>query len=63
MAREFAAERVQWGAPVGKHEAVAQMIGEIASHSFAMDAMAEVSSALADAGNTDIRLEAAMAKM
>ncbi len=63
VARDFAAERVQWGAPVGEHDAVAQMIGEIASHSFAMDAMAEVSSALADDENTDIRLEAAMAKM
>ncbi|NIP78533.1 MAG: acyl-CoA dehydrogenase [Gemmatimonadetes bacterium] len=63
VAREFAAERVQWGAPVGKHDAVAQMLGEIASHSFAMDAVAEVASALADAENYDIRLEAAMAKM
>ncbi len=63
VARDFAAERVQWGAPVGQHDAVAQMIGEIASHSFAMDAVAEVSSALADDENTDIRLEAAMAKM
>ncbi len=63
VAREFAAERVQWGAPVGKHDAVAQMLGEIASHSFAMDAVAEVASALADDENTDIRLEAAMAKM
>lgn len=63
VAREFAADRVQWGAPVGKHDAVAQMLGEIASHSFAMDAVGEVSSALADDENTDIRLEAAMAKM
>jgi alkylation response protein AidB-like acyl-CoA dehydrogenase len=63
VAREFAAERIQWGAPVGKHDAVAQMLGEIASHSFAMEAVAEVSSALADTEDYDIRLEAAMAKM
>jgi alkylation response protein AidB-like acyl-CoA dehydrogenase len=63
VAREFAAERVQWGAAVGKHDAVAQMLGEIASHSFAMEAVAEVASALADAEDYDIRLEAAMAKM
>ncbi|HSH45265.1 MAG TPA: acyl-CoA dehydrogenase family protein [Longimicrobiales bacterium] len=63
VARDFAAERVQWGAPVGKHDAVAQMIGEIAASSFAMEAVAEVSAALADAEDYDIRLEAALAKM
>ncbi|MBW3554197.1 MAG: acyl-CoA dehydrogenase, partial [Gemmatimonadetes bacterium] len=63
VARDFAAERVQWGAPVGKHDAVAQMLGEIAASAFAMEAVAEVSAALADAEDYDIRLEAALAKM
>ena len=63
VAREFAAERVQWGVPIGKHDAVAQMLGEMASHTFAMDAMAEVSAMLADSEHYDIRLEAAIAKM
>lgn len=63
ISRKWAAERVQWGAPVGKHDAVAQMIGDMASKTFAIEAMAELSSALADQARNDIRLEAAMAKL
>ncbi len=63
FARRWAAERVQWGAPIGKHDAVAQKIGRMAADVFAMEAVSDLASLLADRGNADIRLEAAMAKM
>ncbi|HEX2093402.1 MAG TPA: acyl-CoA dehydrogenase family protein [Longimicrobiaceae bacterium] len=63
IARKWAAERVQWGAPIGKHDAVAQMLGAMAADAFAIESMAELSSVLADQARTDIRLEAAIAKL
>ncbi|MHB2021912.1 MAG: acyl-CoA dehydrogenase family protein [Mycobacteriales bacterium] len=63
IAREWSNERVQWGTPVGRHEAVAQKIAFIAGTAFGLEAVLEVSSRLADEKRNDIRIEAAIAKL
>lgn len=60
--RKWASVREQWGHPIGKHEAVANGLADMASTTFAMQAVSDASAAAADSGDLDIRLEAAAAK-
>lgn len=63
IAREWTRERVQWGRPVGEHEAISKKIAFIAATSYALEAMLDLSSSLADDERNDIRIEAALAKL
>ncbi len=63
MSRRWAGTRVQWGQPIGRHDAVAQILGDMAATAFALEAVARTAEAMADRHDRDIRLEAAVAKM
>jgi alkylation response protein AidB-like acyl-CoA dehydrogenase len=57
-------EREQWGAPIGKHAAVAGKLADMAADTFATEALVYYVASLVDADkNADIRIEAAMAKL
>ncbi|MGI5392455.1 acyl-CoA dehydrogenase family protein [Streptomyces sp. CA-251251] len=63
IAREWSAVREQWGKPVALHEAVGSKIAFIAATTFALEAVLDLSSQMADEDRNDIRIEAALAKL
>ncbi len=62
VVRKWGKSRVQWGQPVGKHEAIAQKIADMTCMTFAMESVSDIATAMSDQGY-DIRLEAAVSKM
>ncbi|MFD3483110.1 acyl-CoA dehydrogenase family protein [Streptomyces sp. NPDC058665] len=63
IAREWTAAREQWGKPVAHHEAVGEKISFIAATTFALEAVVDLASQMADEDRNDIRIEAALAKL
>lgn len=64
IAREWSAERIQWGVPIGRHAAIAEKLRRIAAHAFAMEAMLLTTSRIVDRDrHADIRLEASICKL
>jgi alkylation response protein AidB-like acyl-CoA dehydrogenase len=63
VAREWSAAREQWGKPIAGHEAVGSKIAFIAATTFALEAVLDLSSQMADEDRNDIRIEAALAKL
>ena len=62
ICRAWSNERVQWGRPVGKHEAVAQKLAGMAATTFAVESVTDLASRLSARKRYDIRMEAAAAK-
>ncbi|MFD9301113.1 acyl-CoA dehydrogenase family protein [Streptomyces sp. NPDC060048] len=63
IAREWSGVREQWGRPVARHEAVGAKISFIAATTFALEAVVDLASQMADDDRNDIRIEAALAKL
>ncbi|OIJ63304.1 acyl-CoA dehydrogenase family protein [Streptomyces mangrovisoli] len=63
VAREWSAAREQWGKPVAQHEAVGSKISFIAATTFALEAVTDLASQMADEDRNDIRIEGALAKL
>jgi hypothetical protein len=64
ISRAWAGERKQWGAPIGKHAAIAEKLARMAADTFAMESMTLLAASRVDRDkHADVRLEAALCKL
>jgi alkylation response protein AidB-like acyl-CoA dehydrogenase len=64
ISREWANQRVQWGATIGKHAAIAEKLARMAADTFAMESMTLLAASRVDRDkHADVRLEAALCKL
>ena len=62
ICQHWSNERASMGVTIGKHEAIATRVADMAATTFAMDSIADLANQMADRGGYDIRLEAACVK-
>ena len=62
ITRDWVATRRQWGCEIGKHEAIAAKVADMAADAFALESMVNLTSALVDE-KVDYRLESALCKL
>jgi alkylation response protein AidB-like acyl-CoA dehydrogenase len=60
--RRWSTERVQWGQPVGRHEAISHKLADMAATTFALESLSSLATELSELEGYDIRLEASAAK-
>jgi hypothetical protein len=63
VGRGWSTERVQWGRPIGRHEAVATKLAFMAATAYGIESMLELCCNLADDNRNDFRIEAALIKL
>ncbi|AKU92256.1 acyl-CoA dehydrogenase family protein [Vulgatibacter incomptus] len=62
ICRKWGLARVQWGEPIGRHEAISRKLAQLAATTYAMESVHQLADELATRPGYDIRLEAAAAK-
>tara|TARA_B100001123_G_scaffold274381_1_gene305324 strand:+ start:1 stop:1107 length:1107 start_codon:yes stop_codon:yes gene_type:complete len=63
VCREWSSARKQWGCIIGKHEAIASKIADMAASTYAIESSVLLAAGLADQKKSEMRVESAMCKM